>query len=346
MNKNNMMDIMGDFDPEFVKEARPRERKRLFLRIGVLILAALIIAAAAIALPKLRGCADRKVPVTETVKTASFLLFAEGEGAIMLAMERGMPKRPSDICVSGGELFILNSAANNILRFGIDGEYRGTIRIGEFFDRESWPDRLIVGGSKLYVLDLYGWVKVFDRATGELGKKSLLPLKAIGDSKDEYESVFYGDGRVIGAYERDGLLICVIAGPTGSVSSYAYDPGSGTFTEQDAYGFSGMWLGFGRLRSNETKKAWNVDLDEWRAEKLLGVRDDGALMICAYTKAEEEPYPRMAFAIAPNGRVVSRTEKLEPGDFYAMCMGDDGHVYALVQDGSEFRLLDLTAVPE
>ncbi len=53
MNKDKIVETIGDMDPEFVKEARPKSRSRLALRIGAAAAAVLMLAGACFFVPKL-----------------------------------------------------------------------------------------------------------------------------------------------------------------------------------------------------------------------------------------------------------------------------------------------------
>ena len=52
MNKDKIVETIGDMDPEFVKEARPKSRSRLALRIGAVAAAVLMLVGVCFAIPK------------------------------------------------------------------------------------------------------------------------------------------------------------------------------------------------------------------------------------------------------------------------------------------------------
>lgn len=53
MNKDKIIETMGDMDPKFVKEARPKSRSQIALRVGALAAALLLLAGVCFAIPKL-----------------------------------------------------------------------------------------------------------------------------------------------------------------------------------------------------------------------------------------------------------------------------------------------------
>ena len=53
MNNDKIIETIGDIDPEFIKEARPKSRSGLAVRMASLAAALILLAGACIALPKL-----------------------------------------------------------------------------------------------------------------------------------------------------------------------------------------------------------------------------------------------------------------------------------------------------
>ena len=82
MNKDKLIETMGDIDPEFVREARPKSKKRLAFRIGALTLALLIVIGAAIATPRLWKASpgvSAGLPTAKPGAENDYLLYAPSE---------------------------------------------------------------------------------------------------------------------------------------------------------------------------------------------------------------------------------------------------------------------------
>lgn len=247
---------------------------------------------------------------------------------------------PTDIAVLGDELYVLNSAAKNILRFNSDGELLSSIPFPQSLDDAI---RFTVGESSIYVIDRIGKLCVFDRDTGENAVITDLTLKR--ESLDPLDLTDNGDwfggdgfaGAVKLMYERDGMLVLVVRESYRLIASYVFDPASGKIERTDGYGFSGT-VSIGNqshvsLYNNETRRGASFDLGDWNFLRVLGVDRDGAIIVEALMDIDSQPVPRTVFRIDADGCIAGRTAAIEDSGFIAFTLSDSGRIYAMTASG-------------
>ncbi|MBO4847540.1 MAG: hypothetical protein J5586_00080 [Clostridia bacterium] len=253
---------------------------------------------------------------------------------------------PEDFAVIGNDLYILNSAAENVLRFNSEGGLLETI---PFPVHMMQPIRFLVGSYGIYVIDLYGNMHVFDPYTYECRTVGLPLERGSVDPMDAFDSGewFGGDGfagSIMLMYERGDKLVFVVHESYRLISSYVYDPASGSIERTDEYGFSGTWTGVGNrygaaLHNNETGRDLSFSLGEWAFLKLLGEDDNGGLFVEAFRSTDYQPVPRKVFRIGPDGSVTGASAEIESSDFITFTLSDRGTVYAMIRENDKVSIM-------
>jgi beta-lactamase regulating signal transducer with metallopeptidase domain len=279
--------------------------------------------------------------------TQAVLPVGDGEGEISVytGFEDDVSTGPEDFLVQDGLIWVLNSAAptRSVLCLYLDGSLARSYPIEPGY-RPGQLVRLCVGSDKLYVIDLMGYMYVLDRESGEITATVSLPT---GEN-------FIGDGfagSIVYMAEENGRLGFTVRTYTDTetfFTSYAYDPETARVIP--ASGVDGENTGVHySLRDAATDREYRFDLPAgWMFTELLGLLPDGSCYVSAVRSADFPPYPRAVFCFGADGSLLYQTTEIAPGEASGVSclrrfsLGSDLGTYAMLYDGSAFRLVHLT----
>lgn len=276
----------------------------------------------------------------ELIERAMSISVGEKSGEVYFRDEiiDDVSNEPEDFAVIGNELYVLNSAAENVLRFNSEGGLLESLPFPEHMDTAT---KFLVGKNGIYIIDEnLGRLHVFDPYTRE---NRIVELPVFRDSVDPLDRFDNGQwysgegfaGSIILMYERGDKLVFVLRESSRLISSYVYDPTAGGVTRTDEYGFSGTMTGASLqhaavLRSSETGAEISFDLGDWVFLSILGM-DDRGVYIEALRMSDDLPVPRKVFLIGYDGAIVGETpETTEPG-FVGFDLSDNGSVYVMIR---------------
>ncbi len=252
---------------------------------------------------------------------------------------------PEDFQVMSEDLYVLNSSAENVLRFNMDGELIETFPFPVHMDSVT---RFLVGRNGLYLIDVTsGTLHVFDPYTLE-DRAIELPLhRDRTDPNDRFDSGqwFSGEGfagSIILMYESGNNLVLVLRESYGLISSFVYDPAAGSVIRTEEYGYSGTVGGRCEsrisLRRAETGAELEFDLGEWTFVKLLGSDEEGCIYVETIKMTDNGPVPRRVFKIGADGSVKGASAETESEGFIAFTLSDEGRVYAMYRKGERVNV--------
>ncbi|MBR6006661.1 MAG: hypothetical protein IK064_03450, partial [Clostridia bacterium] len=274
----------------------------------------------------------------------------------------GCSTQPEDFRIRDGMVYILNSVAENVLCYGLDGSYLKTI-VPEFSynwgdgDGSSHPEsfrltNLCVGSDKMYVFNktMYD-LSAFDRekSGAPVGEKYHIDGGFRGQISGDVIKWDDGLGSAArGMYEKNGKLVIILDGSMGDYTSLIFDPSVYSLRPTDKAGFSGYVGGRTKILLDadtgiEYRFALpDADMELW---DILGVGEDGSLCVSAIRKSTGEC---SAYWIAQDGTIISGTAEIsfmydvagDGCDVRAFRLGDDMKVYVLLRNGETMDLVE------
>lgn len=274
----------------------------------------------------------------------------------------GYSTQPEDFRIRDGMVYILNSVAENVLCYDMDGSYLKTI-VPEF--SYNWGDsdgslhpesfrltNLCVGNDKMYVINYTMHdLSAFDRekSGGPVGEKYHIRGGFFGQISNDV--IKWNDGleaSTRGMYEKDGKLVIILDGSMGDYTSLIFDPSVYSLHPTDKEGFSGYVGGRTKiLLDANTGIEYRFALPDGDMElwDILGVDADGLLCVSAIRKSTGQC---SAYWLAQDGTIISKTEEISfrqegaggCNDVRAFRLGDDMKVYVLLHRGAEMYLVE------
>lgn len=312
MNNEKIIETVDGTDPELTMEKRPASRKRLFLRVGALCLALLMLAGAAIALPKLmkkhhEAAADpTEAPATEAPATqAPSSTAVPHPGGYLVAAPADREFAEAPVFTEDGRLPENYSELEELWRKELDARREAASSAPDINTFSSALLKALCdeAGDKNVVfspLNIYMALAMLTETTGgdtraelldALGAKSIEELRA---SAAAYLAAEPND---------DGVSKCTIANSLWMCSRIGYMTDA-LETLAECYGASSYW-------GDPAEEAYSQALRDWLNENTGGLLKDSvnnvkmdpetvlALASTVYLKAawssdyrEEETAPR------------------------------------------------------
>ena len=286
-------------------------------------------------------------PDAELGSTVLTLPVGNGKGEICFRTGvENVPWGPEAFLVRGGELYVLNSAGGNMLRFDMDGQLTGDVFIcdpdPEF---NCCPYRFAVGNDRLYIVDYnLGEIVVLDKGSGIFITSCRAPVERETFSGDMDAPGFWSGynfpGSIIQMYEEDDDLLIVVHDTFFTIRTYLFDIEAGTLSVTEDRGLSGRPTGRIILHDNATGAEIGFMLSGWIMDKILGFDSSGTVYVSAFLgTADYQPIPRKVFSIGPDGSIAAQSAAIEDMGYIGFALGDDSDVYALIRDGGHVDLI-------
>jgi hypothetical protein len=265
-----------------------------------------------------------------------------------------MTNWPEDFAMCGNGFYVLNSAANNVLRFSENGEFISGFQFAQSTDYYHYGEKFAVANSRMFIVaepemapcKLY----VLDLETGNrLSEIDLPKERGTVDPKDPFDNGdWYGGegfaGSIMLMYEADNRLVFVVHESYRCISSFVYDYDAASVERTNEYGFSGTVTGRNQtslvLHNNETGFDVSFSLGDWTFIRLLGLDNNGNFIVEAFNSGVDyQPVPRKVLKIGPEGIIISESSAIEDLGFIRFSLGDDSNVYAMIRDGDHVNFV-------